>query len=156
MLDFEQLTMLNAEDIEYDSLCDETLQKLVLKQNDLFIATYAFGELWQRESSLTSQIANRILVENLGDRHLRAQAFSILYQCSKPLALEKMKSLLDDEDDVVLAAILEMVYMDIDFFKSDVERFSLASKLAKLLAKRQDEKYCNPVEMKLIIETFKM
>lgn len=111
---FEELMMLNADEISYKCLSDKVLVGLALNSGDDFIVTNSVFELKQRFSPVVEELVTRILNESLGDKYVQAQCFKALFELNKYQALEYVERVSDETPLVLLAAMIEMVTIDLE------------------------------------------
>ena len=75
-MNFDELMLLDPDDIPYKTIDDEMLKKLILIGGDFFTATNALAELSQRNSQLLEEISLMILEGHAGDKYLRASVYN--------------------------------------------------------------------------------
>lgn len=115
-MDINDLSILSDNQINYSSLSEEILAKLVFG-DDLFVATSALSELSKRKSRRTGTLANEILLKKHGDRYLQAEALETLFNYDKEVAMNYIEKTIDCCDSYVFNSILELMIENPDFFK---------------------------------------
>lgn len=154
-MNFDELTMLDPEDIPYTELSDEFLRKLIFENEDLYMATYALGELSRRNSSLVTDVALKILDEGYGDEYLQAKAFNSLYFGNRELAIDQIADILVNgcKSDLLLE-IIRMIVMDINDFYDNPELKKVASELVEYVEKFQTSDFKNDEDVEVFLKKF--
>ena len=135
MSEFDKLLFEDAESIEYHNLPGDILHRLVIEQDDQFVATNALAELAMRRSG--REIAEKILKDGIGDKHLKAQAFSVLYLADMNSALRLLPELLPNADTTMLSSIVEMLNMDMKhLFTAENGRSIVRAVVQQILTKQ--------------------
>jgi len=75
-MDIDKLLMLDAEDIDYESLPDGVLKALAICEEP-YIATYALGALYDRDREAARQVTLELLSDVEADEQLKAYAIKI-------------------------------------------------------------------------------
>lgn len=137
----DNLLVLPADEIHYDSLSTSVLSKLATQMVDPFIATSALGELAQRGPQETKNAAERILDGDTWDQHLTAFALTLLYDRDPERAIPRMAKLaLTCEDPKILEAMIQNILSDSDRFQAAQEE-PLAHTIARRVAAAKPESF---------------
>jgi len=127
----DNLLIIPADEINYESLSTLTLTQLATQKTDPFIATSGLGELAQRDPQKTKEAAAQILDAGIWDRHLTAFALTLLYDRDPEGAIPRMAELALTEDPKILEALIENILSDSVRFQSAPE-----NQLARAIARR--------------------
>ncbi|NET62052.1 MAG: hypothetical protein F6K47_39845 [Symploca sp. SIO2E6] len=106
--EWNNLSLMNDEDIDYTVIPEAVLQELALG-NELYIATSALVELWMRESSAVATIAGKILSTSHGDCYLQATALDVLFSADKEQALNYMSEKVADCEPLLLNEMMTLM-----------------------------------------------
>ena len=106
--EWENLTLMTDQDIDYRLIPERILQKLPLG-SELYIATSALVELHVRDSNATAALAWAILATSHGDRYLWATALGVLFAVSRPRALTYIREQAPNCDSYLLNTIMELM-----------------------------------------------
>jgi hypothetical protein len=149
----DDLILVPDEDIEYEKLDAAVLEQLAIQQLEPFIATSALGELGQRRVPEAKAAAEAIVAREVWDHHLYAFAVKILYDADRDAGLAAMTPRLDTErDPVILAAMIENMMSDVEWFQAEPLR-ALATKLAARVAEIPGN-YTDPEERESFLALF--
>jgi hypothetical protein len=108
--DWNNLTIMNDEDIDYSTLPEEGLAKLALS-GELYIATSAVVELSIRESEAIVPVTWEILSKSLGDGYLQAAALEALFEADLKKAAVYMSKHARSCHPYVLNTIMDLLMM---------------------------------------------
>ncbi|MGB0389506.1 MAG: hypothetical protein ACPGWR_32195, partial [Ardenticatenaceae bacterium] len=87
--EWDYLTLMNDEEVDYETLPEEVLTELALG-GEWYMATSAVTELSIRQSEAVIPITWQILSKSLGDQYLQAAALSALFEAQREKALAYM------------------------------------------------------------------
>jgi hypothetical protein len=102
------LLLMNADDIDYDSLPTATLRALAVEVEP-YIATYALAELSSRDQRAAGQAAREILAGQTADAYLRSSALRALYRANADEAVAWIADNVAESEDVLVKAIVELL-----------------------------------------------
>jgi hypothetical protein len=117
-MSINELLMLTDDQIDYQSLPEDTLEQLALS-DELFIATSALTELSIRNSPCAASVARQILSQAHGDHHLQARAVEVLFEVNSKQALDFMRQQVPACDPFMLNIIMELIIENESDFKSE-------------------------------------
>ncbi len=145
MSDFDNLLFEDAESIKYQNLTEDFLHRLVIEQDDQFVATNALSELSKR--GFGGEISEKILKTGIGDKHLKAQAFSALYLADLDSALRLLPELLPNADTTMLSSIAEMLNMDLEQLLTTEDGQSIVRAVAHQIRSKHLEEFRDSSEI---------
>ncbi|GEM_PF-2310056 len=151
--EFDKLLFEDAESIEYQNLPEDFLHRLVIEQDDQFVATNALAELSKRGSG--GEISAKILKTGIGDNHLKAQAFSVLYRADMDSALRLLPELLPNANTTMLSSIAEMLNMDLEQLLTAEDGRSIVRALAHQILSKQLEEFSDSREIESFLVAVK-
>jgi len=141
--EWNNLSLMNDEDIDYSIIPEALLQELALG-NELYIATSALVELWMRENSEVGPIAWEILSTSHGDLYLQATALSALFSTDKEKALNYMSKKVVDCEPLLLNEIMKlMIDSPSDFLLSSTYRI-LQTTVERLTNLKDEQAFIEP------------
>lgn len=125
----EELLILTADDIEFETLSTQMLIDLALEE-EMFIATSALTELSLRDEQTAGVVAEKILNTGHGDRYLQAQALEKFFSASPHQGLNYIRQNLVKFDPYVRRTVEELIAENRTIFNTE---------LRNLLHKLKDE-----------------
>ncbi|NES18312.1 MAG: hypothetical protein F6K41_05125 [Symploca sp. SIO3E6] len=148
--EWNNLSLMNDEDIDYSIIPEALLQELALG-NELYIATSALVELWMRENSAVARIAWEILSTSHGDLYLQATALSALFSTDKEKALHYMSEKVVDCEPLLLNEIMKLIIdSPSDFVPSSTSKI-FQTTIERLTNLRNEQGFIEPdVQQELI------
>lgn len=132
--DWEQLLILNADDIDYKVLSDDVLEKLALSEEP-FIATLALGELGSRRSARAGTVARQILEGTEADRFLRATALRVWSQVDPAAALGYIAKHAGDADPYVVDSMMSVIERNRSEVQMELGQSAVKALVARLRSK---------------------
>jgi hypothetical protein len=137
--ELDLLMMMDAPDIEYSRLPENTLTKLALC-DELYIANYALAELSARDSNQAALVAAKILSTSRGDYYLQAAALRVLFKTDKEQTLVYITKQVQSCNLLVLNEIIQLMIENPSDFTSTSSFFviSVVSEQLKNLDDKQE------------------
>jgi hypothetical protein len=136
-MEIDELMILADNQIDYNTLSTENLKELVLG-DELFIATFALGELANRNSKLAAEVAWKILSKSKGDHYLQAAALETVFQSNRELALDYMSRHAQEGNYYILNTIMELMIENKNDFQSGMP-LSVSCLVYEQIKKLNDE-----------------
>lgn len=128
----DELLITPYEQIKFEQLSPQTLEKLAVQEFEPFIATDALAELASRRVDEGRRAALTIL-DHPWDRHLTAYAMTVLFSYDPTTGIDRMNAIVAQCSDAkILAAMVENVMSDWAQFETADGR-ALVRALAKRL-----------------------
>lgn len=110
--DWKGLLMLNADDIEYQTLADDVLENLALS-SEPYIATLSLTELVRRQSPRARPVIDKLLGgSSQADRYLRASALEGMFELEPDAAMRYIAANAAGSEPYVLNSMVELILVN--------------------------------------------